>query len=162
MKWRHLFFALAIFAAADFADAERPLVAKVVKVVDGDTIKIETNIRLSGVDCPETKQEGGLDATEYLADLVEGRRVVLHLEKRGYYGRFVAKPFTKEGADIGAELIGEGLCWSYHRETTPEYRALEEKAKESEVGIWKKNPQSPWAWRKDQRKKRSSKRRDEQ
>ena len=149
-----IFMLLVAFAEQREAVATRPLLAKIVKVIDGDTVKIETNIRLAEIDCPEKKQEGGIPATEYLRQMVEGKRLAIGLDGRGRYGRFIGTLFSREGGSVNEELVGEGYCWVYPGAKNKGMEQLQATAKALKTGLWKKeNPEAPWDWRKAQRKK---------
>jgi endonuclease YncB( thermonuclease family) len=55
-----ILFLLSLFPAL----AADPFTARVVRVTDGDTITVEApghivKVRLFGIDCPESKQDGG-------------------------------------------------------------------------------------------------------
>ena len=83
---------------------DRPGLATVVKVTDGDTIRVriggqEERVRLIGIDTPETHGRGGLrecfgrEATEHLEDLLpvgSTVRLVRDVEARDRYGRLLA------------------------------------------------------------------------
>jgi len=79
--------------------------AKVVKVVDGDTIDVDIDlgfytilrkqrIRLSGIDAPEPRGEersAGLESKAWLKDEIEGKEIELVTFKnaKGKYGRWL-------------------------------------------------------------------------
>ncbi len=99
--------------------------AKVVRVVDGDTVycevdlgfhvKIIESFRLSRVDTPEIwrpinefELDHGRRAKQYLVDLIEGKEVIIETSKTGKYGRWVADIYY-EGKDIQDLLIENGF-----------------------------------------------------
>jgi len=67
--------------------------AKVMAVIDGDTIEIEggERVRYIGIDTPETDECYGPEATEANRELVEGKEIILlrDIENRGKYGRLL-------------------------------------------------------------------------
>ena len=106
--------------------------AKVVNVVDGDTIDVETDLgfrigflqryRLYGVDTPEMNdpdpavRERDVRAKEFVQGQVGGKEVVLnsHLDRADKYGRWLAVIHFKDAAgawvDLNAELLRRGLA----------------------------------------------------
>ncbi|MDP3990626.1 MAG: thermonuclease family protein [archaeon] len=68
---------------------------KVKRVVDGDTFEVfkavrdSHFIRLAGVNAPEKYQKGGIEATNKLRRLIEGKTVTLVPTGRSY-GRLVS------------------------------------------------------------------------
>lgn len=107
-----------------------PLSGEVLSVLDGDTLnvsmhvwigqKIETAVRIAGIDTPELKakcdkeRKLAIDARTELASLVRSGKVVLSsikLEK--YAGRVLAKATTTDGIDIATHLINKGFARPY-------------------------------------------------
>ena len=106
----------------------------VTRVVDGDTLRLETGerVRLIGIDTPEmhesdklyrdsrrtgqdirTIQGLGRRAYEFTKKLVEGKRVSLEfdVEKQDKYGRLLAYVYLKkEGTFVNAEIIKQGYA----------------------------------------------------
>jgi len=84
----------------------------VYAVIDGDTILTSVGkVRLLGIDAPEMGECGADEATERLADLVEGKNVTLVFDRlqsdRDKYGRLLR--YVHLGSDdIGAILLTEG------------------------------------------------------
>lgn len=90
--------------------APAPGDATVVRIVDGDTIRVdvaggEEAVRLIGIDTPETHGRGGLrecfgeEATEYVAALIPAGtpvRLVRDVEARDRYGRLLAYVYRAE------------------------------------------------------------------
>lgn len=88
-----------------------PATFLVSRVIDGDTLELGTgqDVRLVGIDTPETGQCGFDKATANLIDLVEGRRVVLTRsdEDADQYGRLLR--YVNIGTtDAGLRLIKNG------------------------------------------------------
>lgn len=96
--------------------------AKIIGVVDGDTVDADLDLgcfvhtvarlRLLGVNAPELHgetREAGLRAKARLAELVEGKTVVIqtHRDQREKFGRFLASIQTADG-DAADVLIREG------------------------------------------------------
>ena len=98
---------------------------RVIRVIDADTIKLDTGdtVRLIGVDAPESKhpeipvQRFGLEATEFLKNLIENSQCTLEYEpgnQTDKYGRLLAYVFV-DGELINAKLIERGYAYAYSR-----------------------------------------------
>ena len=99
-------------------------VARVVRVVDGDTILVslgarEERVRYIGVDTPETVKPGapvecfGKKASARNKELVAGRRVrlVRDAEERDRYGRLLAYVYrADDGVFVNAALVRDGYA----------------------------------------------------
>ena len=99
---------------------ERPHLATVTRVVDGDTIHCDIDldlklgygdypVRLEGCNAAEVSTDAGKAARDNLtAMLPAGTPVILTLIKDYKYGgEFVAKVWLYDGTDLVAELIAE-------------------------------------------------------
>jgi micrococcal nuclease len=95
--------------------------AVVVKVVDGDTVKLNIdlgmkmwlrneNVRLAGINAPEIRgeeREAGLKSKAHLEGLLPvGARVFIHTrkDKKGKYGRYIAQ-INYETYDINKRMV---------------------------------------------------------
>ena len=108
-----------------------PVSAKVVRVVDGDTIAvearpwpgqiIETLVRVRGVDTPELRSSCGAEkeaaniAKDYVISLLdEGDRVELRaIAGDKYFGRVVADVGVPEKGDLSTLLLTGGYAVPY-------------------------------------------------
>lgn len=128
-----------------------PRLARVVRVIDGDTVEIITEgkteiVRLLGMDAPEVRREGGEDAwgiaaREALRGLLDGAVVELSFdeERQDAYGRTLAY-LALRGHDVQAELLRRGLASVYQRCTCArktEYLRIEDDARRRGVGMWR-------------------------
>lgn len=106
--------------------------AKLVKVVDGDTLDLEVDlgfnirheirVRLLGVDTPETygvkkeseEYQAGIKAKERVEELCTGKdlTVFTYKDKTGKYGRYLAQ-IVVDNINVGEQLIEEGLATVY-------------------------------------------------
>jgi endonuclease YncB( thermonuclease family) len=99
--------------------------AKVVKVTDGDTIRVSVNfrdfdfpIRISNLMAAELNEEGGLRSRNRLKELIEGATVEVIINKNnrvGKWGRLLAE-IRHRGFDIGQQMIEEGFAVSLDEE----------------------------------------------
>lgn len=93
--------------------------AKVVRVVDGDTIVVEREggellkVRVAFVDCPEAKDKLGPAATDFTRRLVDGQPVTLRDYGLDRYHRTLADVILPDGRDLGQELMCAGLALRY-------------------------------------------------
>jgi micrococcal nuclease len=107
----------------------RSVSARVVRVIDGDTIEVsidgqDEDVRYIGVDTPETVKPGapvqcyGPQASAENHRLVEGRtvRLVFDRERRDAYGRLLAYVYARVRGDAGksrfvnAALVRDGYA----------------------------------------------------
>jgi micrococcal nuclease len=134
------------------APAERSAQARVVRVVDGDTIVASVDgedeyVRYIGIDTPETVKPDtpvqcfGPNASDENHRLVEGRtvRLVFDREERDDYGRLLAYVYTR-GRFVNAELVRGGFARTL--EIAPnishavELQRLARRAAQAGKGLW--------------------------
>ena len=97
--------------------------ARVLRVVDGDTIHIDSHgtdetVRYIGIDTPETKkpdtpgQPFGPEASALNARLVAGKTVCLErdISERDRFGRLLRYVWLKDGTLVNERLLSEGLA----------------------------------------------------
>jgi len=133
--------------AADFP-------AKVIRIVDGDTIEMTHNgepkrVRLAGIDAPERKQAFGSRARQFVAQQVFGKTVTVHSVGIDAYGRILGEVILGDGRSLNRELVANGLAWHYKRFSADrELARLEDEAREARRGLWSdRNPIPPWKFR---------------
>lgn len=87
--------------------------AKCTKVIDGDTIELETGemIRYIGINCPESDEEYGDIATSVNSDLVLGKIVTLEkdVSETDKYGRILAYVYVGD-IFVNAYLVENGYA----------------------------------------------------
>jgi micrococcal nuclease len=138
--------------------------ARVIRVVDGDTLVIEATgrvlkVRLFGIDCPEMSQPGGEHAAWFTNNMVSGRMVEVEEHDTDRYGRTVAEITLPDNRDLNKELVKHGEAWWYAKydPDDTEMQQLEVNARERRIGLWEEsNPLPPWEWRKAVRGSRST------
>src|SRR5260370_29616202 len=106
---------------ASLALAPLPAFAESVRVVDGDTLKVDgVTYRLWGIDAPESGQPcadgwpAGRAATEHLRALIGDRQVSCEPKTLDPYGRTVAVCHA-DGRDLGADMVSDGHAWGFVR-----------------------------------------------
>ena len=134
--------------------------ARVVKVIDGDTIEVlgparrTERVRIQGIDAPETNQAFGTQARQRLLDLVGGKVVTVVAEKRDRHGRTLGK-LMLGGQDVGLALVREGYAWWYRDYAEDQtlldrviYPLAEVQARWGNTGLWSDpDPLPPWEFR---------------
>ena len=103
-----------------WADWRRPVEGRVVKVIDGDTIMLDSGetVRYIGVDTPEVSvpltdlECYGPEATNRNKELVKGRQIkmVRDMKNRDKYGRLLRYVYLTDGTFINMELAKEGYA----------------------------------------------------
>ncbi|MCR2060667.1 thermonuclease family protein [Campylobacter helveticus] len=125
---------------------EKELTGKVSKVIDGDTIELlvkqdnikqspKIKVRLFGIDAPEKKQAFGKEAKEYLSSLILDKEVILIINDKDKYQRFIGTILLNE-KDINKEMVKNGYAWAYESYST-KYLAQQADAQMFKLGLWK-------------------------
>lgn len=140
--------------------------AKVIRVVDGDTLIVakgwnRKTIRLDSIDCPEDGQDWGNIAAYGLIKLVGGRSVVLEEHGIDSYGRTLATIYVRRATgepwlNVNERIVTLGHAWVMRKfyDHLPQDRQtklnrLETWARSKKVGLWRaENSSPPWQWRK--------------
>ncbi len=123
-------------------------------VTDGDTIRLNgERIRMLCIDSPEKTQPYGLEAKEYLMNLLKGKELEVIRESKDQYGRTLAW-LVVEGDTINNKLVEAGYAWwyEYYCKDNMVLKRLQEHAKKNKLGLWAgTNPINPYQWRKGKR-----------
>lgn len=140
-----------------------PQPGTVERVVDGDTLRVVLDdgglatLRLLAIDAPESGQEGGAEAREFVAARVCSGKVSWRSHGQDRYGRTVAS-VEVGGEDLGVLLVREGLAWRVKRylegapaELREAYEIAWREARAARRGLWAGDPQPPWEWRRTNR-----------
>ncbi|MFR0674094.1 thermonuclease family protein [Enterobacterales bacterium AW_CKDN230030176-1A_HGKHYDSX7] len=153
------FFMAAIWGASAQAEvrcAPPGLVQQVTvrHVVDGDTLRLidGRSVRLIGINAPEIGRRGHASepfaeaARQRLRALVkasDGRLgLVVGKERTDHYGRLLAHAYGRDGRNLEARLLGEGL--GYRVAIAPNvvltrcHRQAERQAREAGIGLWRR------------------------
>lgn len=128
--------------------------AKVVRVVDGDTIvvldenKTEIKIRLDGIDAPEKMQDFSAKSKEYLSSLIFGKTITVKTRRTDRYGRILGQIFVDD-KDINYEMVKSGMAWHYRFFNRDRWLAdAQVDAEFTKIGLWSMdNPIPPWEYR---------------
>lgn len=134
---------------------DRDFTYLVIKVIDGDTIKVQKEdntyeVRLLGVDTPETvhpKREVecyGLEASNKAKELMLNKYVHLaedptQLDK-DRYGRLIRYVFLQDGTHVNKLLIEQGYAYEYTYQNEYEYKNefkfAQQRASDKRLGLW--------------------------
>jgi micrococcal nuclease len=144
---------LAILAVALSVSGQRAEIqARVVKIIDGDTIDIiadgaKLRIRFEGIDCPESEQAGGSEAAAFTTKLLKDKTVTVRLQG-AHENRIIGRVFI-DSRDISAELVHAGMAWHYASLSKDKtLAALEKDARAGKAGLWSRpDPMPPWEYR---------------
>lgn len=127
----------------------------VIKVVDGDTIKVDIDgkyetVRMIGVDAPESVdprqsvQCFGKEAASYAGDILSGKHIQLERDPaqgdRDKYKRLLRYVFLEDGTNVNELLIREGYAHEYTYRIPykyqKEFRGAELEARKDGRGLW--------------------------
>lgn len=129
--------------------------AKVVKVIDGDTVDVEFDgrtirLRLIGLNTPETVDPRrpvecyGREASAKAHELLEGQTVWLEddpsQQNRDRYDRLLRYIWLPDGRMYNLELIAQGYAYEYTYNLPYAYQAVfkqaEQAARDQNLGLW--------------------------
>jgi endonuclease YncB( thermonuclease family) len=140
------------FSTSQTEDQEKQL-ARVVEVVDGDTIRVvidgvEYSVRYIGIDAPEVQNNEwyGAESRDANADLVSGKDVLLEkdVSDTDQYGRLLRYVYLVDGTFVNAELVLLGVAESKAYPPDTKYydylETLEQEAKSENLGQWQVKP----------------------
>ena len=159
---RHSFAALAMALCSAVCACSAPVgnerqdadTAPVVRVVDGDTIRVglasgEEPVRYIGIDTPESVKPGApvecfaKRASAYNERLVAGERVRLayDVERRDRYGRLLAYVYrARDGLFVNASLVRHGyavpITIAPNLAHAGDFRRLAARARREGRGLW--------------------------
>jgi len=159
---RALFLVLFVFFVVSAAGAAGDLPAKVIRVIDGDTVEarladtgIIERIRIIGLDTPELHHPRkpveyyAQEAKERAELLLLGKSIKLRLDEtntvkghRGRYRRLLAHVIFSQGAYFAESMILEGYAHAYLKypfdpALMERFRDAEKQARQSGRGLWK-------------------------
>ena len=133
--------------------------AKVIRVVDGDTIKVliqdkEDTVRLIGIDSPEVVDDRkpsqcfGKEASDKAKEILTDKTITLESDltqgNRDEYGRLLRYVFLNN-LNINKIMLSEGYAREYtFKGNSYKYQSdfiqAEKKAMENEMGLWLRCP----------------------
>ena len=140
-----------------------PTNAQVLKVTDGDTIKIDgETIRFSGIDTPETnyyrkykqacyendkKFYCGEFSKKELIEKIGNNPVTCEREKKkDLYGRTLAECFVN-GESLSRYMVRNGFAFDFPKYSKKKFTEDQDYAKKYALGLWATDFHYPWDWR---------------
>jgi len=145
--------------AADNLLVELPstIYAKVIKVVDGDTVHLMhkkyglIKVRLADIDTPERDQPYGIEAKKVLNKIINNKLIKLKKITIDRYKRIVGIIYY-ENMEINYFLVINGHAWCYEKYNQREsIKKAQNYARKNSLGLWSNKygkPMPPWEWRK--------------
>jgi len=131
------------------------ITAAVTAVPEGGVLIVKhdgkaKDLRLYGLDCPESGQPHAEEARQFVSERVLTKEVALDILTTDNQGKAVATVFQANGVNLNHALVRAGLAW-WDREHAPKDRELRRrnaKAIEEGVGLWSETvPLAPWDYR---------------
>ena len=157
----------SIFFILTYNDVRSENINKIsgfAKVVDGDTIKINSRkIRLYGIDAPEKKQKckktyltiSFMSFTkDYMCGEVSTQKLIKKINKQKLncnildvdrYKRLIGECF-KRNINLNSWMVSNGYAVAY-RKYSKKYVSDEINAKNNKLGIWQGKFEMPWDYR---------------
>ena len=157
----------SIFFILTYNDVRSENINKIsgfAKVVDGDTIKINSKkIRLYGIDAPEKKQKCkktyltisfmsftkdymcGELSTEKLIKKINKQKLNCNILDIDRYKRLIGECF-KRNINLNSWMVSNGYAVAY-RKYSKKYVSDEINAKNNKLGIWQGKFEMPWDYR---------------
>ena len=157
----------SIFFILTYNDVRSENINKIsgfAKVVDGDTIKINSKkIRLYGIDAPEKKQKckkiyltiSFMSFTkDYMCGEVSTKKLIKKINKQKLncnildvdrYKRLIGECF-KRNINLNSWMVSNGYAVAY-RKYSKKYVSDEINAKNNKLGIWQGKFEMPWDYR---------------
>ena len=157
----------SIFFILTYNDVRSENINKIsgfAKVVDGDTIKINSKkIRLYGIDAPEKKQKCkktyltisfmsftkdymcGEVSTQKLIKKINNQKLNCNIIDVDRYKRLIGECF-KRNINLNSWMVSNGYAVAY-RKYSKKYVSDEINAKKNKLGIWQGKFEMPWDYR---------------
>ena len=137
--------------------AAQPLLpAQVLKVSDGDTVRLQTargvlRVRLDSIDAPEKKQVGGPQSRDALRRILPvGQKVRLLELGEDRYQRTLGQLYLPDGTNVNALQVSSGQAWVFTRYCRDQtyWMPLQRQARQNHRGLWASEvAQPPWEFR---------------
>jgi len=149
MEYRWLSIILLLFLSSCVIEVIQipdttPTEANVVRVVDGDTILLDSGekVRFVGINTPEKWEYYYVEATVALRNLVGNQTVLLErdITDKDKYGRLLRYVYLLDGTLVNGLMVEGGYAKAYHYPPDVKHYdgfvVLETEAKEAKLGIW--------------------------
>lgn len=137
-----------------------PWQARLLHAADGDSFTVrrtdsgqKLELRLYGVDAPESDQAYGQAARRSLLAMTQGKILTVTPMDSDQYGRVVAVVVAEgDEKSLNERQLEQGMAWYYgyfcHAPFCKGWKAREQQAREQRTGLWRDDqPKSPRQWR---------------
>ncbi len=134
---------LLLTALLLLACQQPPGMAKVIQVIDGDTIVIEGGyyVRYIGIDAPERDESYYLEAKQVNEELIKGKKARLEKDISDKDNGRLLRYVYVDDAFVNAELVRQGYAYAkaYSPDTKYQvyFEAMEKEARQAKKGIWR-------------------------
>lgn len=160
---KNILITLALLFCIQIAYSQTIIQGKVIKVADGDTFTLLTDnneqvkVRLAEIDAPEKGQDYGTKATNFVKELIAGKKVKVDVTGTDRYKRTLGVVWVGN-TNLNEELVKQGLAWRWKFSKSKHYLQLQEQAQTKKINIWSmKNPIDPYDFRKQKKNKSNPK-----
>ena len=159
-----IFIIFSLFTYNDVRSEEIKEISGYAKIIDGDTIKINSKkIRLHGIDAPEKKQVCkkpyitivffsfsknylcGQVSTDKLTKKINNQIIKCKIKNVDRYNRLIGECY-KRNENLNSWLVSNGYAVAY-RKYSKKYISNEINAKNNKLGIWQGKFEMPWNFR---------------
>ena len=159
-----IFIIFSLFTYNDVRSEEIKEISGYAKIIDGDTIKINSKkIRLHGIDAPEKKQVCkkpyitivffsfsknylcGQVSTDKLTKKINNQIIKCKIKNVDRYNRLIGECY-KKNENLNSWLVSNGYAVAY-RKYSKKYISNEINAKDNKLGIWQGKFEMPWNFR---------------
>ena len=159
-----IFIIFSLFTYNDVRSEEIKEISGYAKIIDGDTIKINSKkIRLHGIDAPEKKQVCkkpyitivffsfsknylcGQVSTDKLTKKINNQIIKCKIKNVDRYNRLIGECY-KNNENLNSWLVSNGYAVAY-RKYSKKYILNEINAKDNKLGIWQGKFEMPWNFR---------------
>lgn len=147
---------ILFITVTSIAATGEPFTAKVIRVIDGNTLEIESpengkqRFVFFGVDSPELGQQFGEEAKRFLERKVLNKTVEVTPRGKDRSGNFLGI-LMLGSKDLRVEMLREGLAWTSERNAPEDLQAYMSWARQKGKGLWQvSNPVPPWVYRREQ------------
>ena len=159
-----IFIIFSLFTYNDVRSEEIKEISGYAKIIDGDTIKINSKkIRLHGIDAPEKKQVCkkpyitivffsfsknylcGQVSTDKLTKKINNQIIKCKIKNVDRYKRLIGECY-KKNENLNSWLVSNGYAVAY-RKYSKKYISNETNAKNNKLGIWQGKFEMPWNFR---------------
>ena len=132
------FFIIILFTFSFVQSSEISIVKGKARIIDGDTIEINSEkIRFGGIDTPEKKEICHRFSKKKLREKIGNNMVTCVREKnKDRWGRTVGECFVNEES-LSSFMVQNGYACDYVKYSKKKYAKEQEYAKANKLGIWK-------------------------